>query len=89
MSAALKCPCCGRTAEHLVFRNVEAHGPNEEVVTTMVLSCPGCELMLGASVNPAEYVAAMLRQIRTRPDDDERPFRQRANGIAKAPANQP
>jgi C4-type Zn-finger protein len=82
MTAALKCPCCGRTAEHLIFRNVEAHGPHDEVVTTMVLSCPGCELMLGASVNPAEYVAAMLRQIRAR--DDERPSPQRASGAAKA-----
>lgn len=84
-SSALKCPCCGKTADHLVFRNVEARGPDEEVITSIVLSCPGCELVLGASVNPAEYVAAMLRQIRTRPDDEERPFRQRANTPDKAP----
>ena len=38
----------------------------------MVLSCPGCDLMLGASVNPAEYVAAMLRQIRVNRGEDER-----------------
>ena len=89
MSSALKCPCCGKTADHLVFRNVEARGPNEEVITSVVLSCPGCELVLGASVNPSEYVAAMLRQIRTRPEDEERPFRQKPNSALKVPANQP
>lgn len=73
MMAAVKCPCCGRTADNLVYRNVEAHGPDGEVVTTMVLSCPSCELMLGASVNPAEYVAAMLRQIRVARGEEDRP----------------
>jgi hypothetical protein len=88
MTPTLKCPCCGRTADHLVFRNLEAHGPNDEVVTTMVLSCPGCELMLGASVNPAEYVAAMLRQMRINRGEEERAPRARVvNGAA--PANQP
>jgi hypothetical protein len=86
MVSTLKCPCCGRTADHLVFRNLEARGPNDEVVTTMVLSCPGCELMLGASVNPAEYVAAMLRQMRINRGEEERPRARVVNGAA---ANQP
>ena len=69
MTAALyKCPCCGKAAGHLGFRNVEAHGPGGEVVTAMVIACPSCDLVLGASVNPAEYVAAMLRQIRHSPE---------------------
>ena len=87
MNASLKCPCCGRTADHLAFRNLEARGPDNEVVTTMVLSCPGCDLMLGASVNPAEYVAAMLRQIRVNRGEEERPRPRVANGAAAA--NQP
>jgi hypothetical protein len=53
----------------------------------MVLSCPGCELMLGASVNPAEYVAAMLRQIRVNRGEEERPRAKVANGAT--PANTP
>jgi hypothetical protein len=76
----MKCPCCGRTADHLVFRNLEARGPGDEVVTTMVLSCPGCDLMLGASVNPAEYVAAMLRQIRVNRGEEDRARPRAANG---------
>ena len=86
MMATMKCPCCGRTADHLVFRNLEARGPHDEVVTTMVLSCPGCELMLGASVNPAEYVAAMLRQMRVNRSEEERPRARVFNGAV--PANQ-
>ena len=85
MNASVKCPCCGRTADHLVFRNLEAHGPNDEVVTTMVLSCPGCDLMLGASVNPAEYVAAMLRQIRVSRSEEERPRAVKAVAAANSP----
>ena len=51
----------------------------------MVLSCPGCELMLGASVNPAEYVAAMLRQIRVNRDEEDRPRPHAVNGAAAQP----
>lgn len=63
MTAALKCPCCGKSAEHLSYKNVEAHGANGALTAT-VLACPKCDLVLGASINPSEYVAALLRQIR-------------------------
>jgi hypothetical protein len=86
----MKCPCCGRAAEHLAFRNIEAHGPDDEVISTIVLACPGCDLMLGASINPSEYVAAMLRQIRNNRMDDEPPgAHARAHPLNRAAANQP
>jgi len=66
----LKCPCCGAAAERLAFRNLEADGADGEIVTALVLACPNCSLVLGASVNPAEYVAALLRHIRSRTADD-------------------
>ena len=62
--AGFRCPCCGEAAGHLGYRNVEARGPGGGVVTATVMACPHCDLVLGASVSPAEYVAAMLRQIR-------------------------
>lgn len=68
MSAMLKCPCCGATADHLTFRNVEALGASGEVVTALVLSCPRCDLVLGASVNPSEYVAVLARHIHAAAD---------------------
>jgi hypothetical protein len=63
--AVLKCPCCGEAAERLAFRNLEAHGADGEIVTALVLACPNCSLVLGASINPAEYVATLLRHIRS------------------------
>lgn len=63
MTGGFKCPCCGESAGHLGYRNVEARGPGGAVVMATVMACPHCELVLGASVSPAEYVAAMLRQI--------------------------
>ncbi len=63
LNGAFKCPCCGEAAGHLGYRNVEARGPGGAVVMATVMACPHCDLVLGASVSPAEYVAAMLRQI--------------------------
>jgi hypothetical protein len=68
----LKCPCCGEAAKRLAFRNLEADGADGEIVTALVLACPNCSLVLGASVNPAEYVATLLRHIRSRTTDDVR-----------------
>jgi hypothetical protein len=71
MPKPLKCPCCGESAGHLAFSNLEAHGADGEIVIALVIACPNCSLFLGASVNPAEYVATMLRQIRSsRLNDD-------------------
>ena len=70
MLAVLKCPCCGEIAERLAFRNLEADGADGGIVTALVLACPNCSLVLGASVNPAEYVATLLRHIRSRTGDD-------------------
>jgi hypothetical protein len=33
-----------------------------------VMACPHCDLVLGASVSPSEYVAAMLRNIANAPE---------------------
>ena len=68
----LKCPCCGVAADRLAFRNVEADGADGEIFTALVLACPACSLVLGASVSPAEYVATLLRHIRSRTADDVR-----------------
>jgi hypothetical protein len=68
MTTGFKCPCCGEAAGHLGYRNVEAHGPGGGVVMATVMACPHCDLVLGASVSPAEYVAAMLRNIHNAPE---------------------
>ena len=81
MLAVLKCPCCGEVAERLAFRNLEADGANGEIVTALVLACPNCSLVLGASVNPAEYVTALLRHIRSLAPDGARP----ASGLPQQP----
>jgi hypothetical protein len=72
MTTPLKCPCCGKAAERLSYRNVEAQGPDGEVVMTLIIACPSCNLVMGASVNPAEYVAAMLRHLRATPEEPQR-----------------
>jgi hypothetical protein len=41
--------------------------------------------MLGASVNPAEYVAAMLRQIRVNRGEEDRARPHAINGAAAQP----
>lgn len=63
MTVALKCPCCGKTSAHIAVKNVEARG-QESALTATVLACPRCDFVLGASINPIEYVAALMRQIR-------------------------
>lgn len=73
MLGGFKCPCCGEAAGHLGYRNVEARGPAGAVVMATVMACPHCDLVLGASVSPAEYVAAMLRQIHTNSERNASP----------------
>jgi hypothetical protein len=89
----LKCPCCGTASDHLSYRSVEARGPDGGVVSTLVLGCPGCDMMLGASVNPSEYVAAMLRQMsrgHAAAESNEPAAPRVMNGArGAAPANQP
>ena len=51
---ALKCPCCGEVADHLAYKNIEARG-KEGRMRAVVLACPSCDLLLGASISPAEY----------------------------------
>lgn len=63
MTAALKCPCCGKSADHLAYKNVEARGAEGALAAT-VIACPKCDLVLGASIAPSEYVAALLKQMR-------------------------
>ena len=66
MTVALKCPCCGKTSGHIAVKNVEARG-EEGVMAATVLACPRCDFVLGASINPIEYVAALVRQLRPDP----------------------
>ena len=66
MTVALKCPCCGNTSGHIAVKNVEARG-EEGALTATVLACPRCDFVLGASINPIEYVAALMRQLRPDP----------------------
>ncbi len=63
MIVALKCPCCGKSSGHIAVKNVEARG-DDGALTATVLACPRCDFVLGASINPIEYVAALMRQIR-------------------------
>ncbi|MDP3740496.1 MAG: hypothetical protein Q8R02_24130 [Hyphomonadaceae bacterium] len=77
----LKCPCCGEAADKLAFRNLEAANPAGDVVTALVLACPHCNLVLGASVNPAEYVTALLRQIHVNKLEEATPNGSQTGGI--------
>lgn len=63
MNVAVKCPCCGRPSDHLAVKNVAARG-EDGALTAIVLARPRCDFVLGASINPIECVAVLMRQIK-------------------------
>jgi uncharacterized C2H2 Zn-finger protein len=59
-------PLLWQDVGHVAVKNVEARG-EDGALTATVLACPRCDFVLGASINPIEYVAALMRQLRPDP----------------------
>ncbi len=64
MAGASKCPKCGKTVAKLLIEPIQA-GLDKKAFPAVVFSCPSCNTILGAQIDPVTVSASTAKRVAT------------------------